>query len=112
MGLEADGNLRLRVIDDADLPVDIRQGKYPKVLWENGTTGLNSHSWVMQPDGNLVVYNGLGATGTAVWSTNTWGHPGAFLRVQDDGNIVLVAPHGSGPNGTIWSTNTYAGPRP
>jgi len=40
----------------------------------------------MQTDGNLVIYN---ASGGAVWASNTSGHPGAWLYVQDDGNSVI-----------------------
>lgn len=52
----------------------------------------------MQTDGNLVarVY------GTAVWSTRTAGHPGARLRVQDDGNVVIRDKSGR----ALWSTST------
>ena len=49
-------------------------------------------------DGNLVVYN---ASGAAVWSSVTWGHPGAYLVVQSDGNLVIY--DGASP---IWATNT------
>jgi alpha-tubulin suppressor-like RCC1 family protein len=41
---------------------------------------------VMQADGNLVVYDSLGV---ALWSTNTQNHPGAVLRLDDDGTLEL-----------------------
>ena len=41
---------------------------------------------IMQTDGNLVIYN---ASGGAVWASNTAGNPGAWLKVQDDGNSVI-----------------------
>jgi hypothetical protein len=40
----------------------------------------------MQPDGNFVTYDG---NGQATWSTGTNGHPGAWLALQNDGNLVV-----------------------
>lgn len=45
----------------------------------------------MQGDGNLVVYN---ASGTALWSSGTAGHPGAWLAVQGDSNLVVYDYYG------------------
>jgi hypothetical protein len=42
----------------------------------------------MQTDGNFVEYNGLMAP---VFHTGTWGHPDAFLHIQDDGNLVVYS---------------------
>jgi len=63
----------------------------------------------MQADGNLVLLRKSSrVTGSfyPVWSTNTSGNPGARLQVQDDGNVVLVAPG----ERAIWSTNTQGNP--
>ncbi len=44
---------------------------------------------IMQGDGNLVVWRqGMGA----IWDSETWDHPGAYLRVEDDGKIYIVDP--------------------
>jgi hypothetical protein len=49
------------------------------------------------------VYNG----GEAKWNTVTWGFPGAYLQLQDDGNLVLyqdghaIWTYGSGYKGQI-----------
>jgi len=40
----------------------------------------------MQTDGNLVLYD---TAGQAHWNSGTEGNPGAFLNVQDDGNLVV-----------------------
>ena len=69
--LQSDGNLVLYVIDDPSLPVDITKGAYIRAIWASNTVNSNAQSWVMQGDGNLVVYNGAGATGTAVWASQT-----------------------------------------
>jgi hypothetical protein len=52
----------------------------------------------MQNDGNLVLYQ----AGVALWSTNTWGNPGASALFQDDGNLVVYRGDGT----PLWSTNT------
>jgi hypothetical protein len=56
---------------------------------------------VMQCDGNLVYYllfnfrlddprSSITANYAHVyWSSRTWGHPGAFLVIQNDGNLVI-----------------------
>jgi hypothetical protein len=43
---------------------------------------------VMQADGNLVLYNHYGG---ALWATGTVGNPGAFLQVQANGSMGVVA---------------------
>ena len=56
-------------------------------LWNNGKTNTGGKV-VMQTDGNLVSYN---AAGKALWGSLTSKNPGAFLGVQDDGNVVVYA---------------------
>jgi hypothetical protein len=61
-----------------------------------GGYGLHQNQWsnpganpkaVMQNDGNFVLYNN--AVTSASWSTSTYGHPFATLKLQDDGNMVV-----------------------
>ena len=66
-------------------------------VWSTGTHGRATSIFIMQHDGNLVLYAPGGA---ALWSSGTHGRYGAFLGVQDDGNVVIYAP------GAVWSTNT------
>ncbi|MFF7632296.1 hypothetical protein ACFZB9_03980 [Kitasatospora sp. NPDC008050] len=54
----------------------------------------------MQADGNLVLYST--ATGKALWSTVTWGHPGAYAAMQPDGNLVVYDVN----NQALWSSGT------
>ena len=57
---------------------------------------------VMQPDGNFMVYD---VNGKAIWATNTSGHPGAALLMQNDGNLVLY--NSSASNAMpIWASNS------
>ena len=56
-------------------------------LWYTNTGGLiTPREFIMQTDGNLVLYS---TDGEARWASGTWNNPGAFLNVQDDGNLVV-----------------------
>ena len=72
-------------------------------LWSAANTlNRGTSVLVMQGDGNLVAYNGSGA---ALWASGT-GHPGAWLAIQDDCNLVIYrGPHPE-TNGALWATNT------
>ena len=63
-----------------------------------------AYELAMQPDGNLVLYT----AGAAVWSTGTYGHPGAFLAYQMDGNVVVY----SAALVPLWYTSTFGVPGP
>ena len=55
---------------------------------------------VMQTDGNLVEY--YRNTGHALWSSGSAGHPGASVRLQSDGNLVVYDSDGH----ALWSSAT------
>ena len=40
--------------------------------------------------------------GTALWASNTAGNSGAYLQVQNDGNVVVYSASGA----VLWSTGT------
>ena len=40
---------------------------------------------------------------TTVWDTRTWGNPGAYCHVQDDGNFVVYRSDGT----PLWDTRTW-----
>jgi surface antigen len=57
----------------------------------------NGYQLIMQGDGNMVEY----ASGSALWSSRTAGHPGAYVIMQGDGNLVIYQ------GGTaLWSSGT------
>jgi pimeloyl-ACP methyl ester carboxylesterase len=64
-------------------------------VWSSSTHGSSPGFATMQGDGNLVVYRG---DGVPIWATDTPDIPGAELRVQDDGYIVLY----DAGNNVIW----------
>ncbi|MFD8789744.1 trypsin-like serine protease [Streptomyces vinaceus] len=75
-----------------------------------GTTLTTKHLKLsMQADGNLVMYHNSGGEGKggALWSSNTYGNPGAYAIMQADGNfVVYTKTGGDGKGGHLWSTAT------
>ena len=56
----------------------------------------------MQIDGNLVIHGADKPNGSyqVLWASNTSGHPGATLAVQNNGSLVIVPAGGGNP---LWS---------
>lgn len=57
----------------------------------------------LQDDGNFVLRN---AQGKALWSSGTYGRPGAYLVMQSDGNLVIRDAAGR----AVWYTGTSRNP--
>lgn len=87
------GLYRLRNQSDGNLV--LYQGVLP--LWSTGTG--NAGPVHVQYDGNFVLYR---AGGAAPWHANTWGHPGAYVELQNDGNLTVKSSAG----GMLWQTGT------
>jgi hypothetical protein len=114
--MQDDGNLVLYAIDDMKLPRDILSvlasgpdvlKLYVKPLWSTGThlprEGKARGCYcVMQEDGNFVVFDN---DGHPTFETGTAGHPGSFLRIQSDGNLVIYT---HDVKRSIWASNTAA----
>jgi len=97
LSMQIDGNLVLYVDDFLEHAPERR------ALWAANTISCPvPQTCTMQTNGNLVVYDALHVARRA---SNTAGHPGAFLRVHDDGNAVIYAPDGV----ELWSSQTAAG---
>ncbi|OKI99997.1 hypothetical protein [Kitasatospora sp. CB01950] len=67
----------------------------------------------MQEDGNLVLHlcaDAGGACGPVIWNSGTWGHPGAYAYMQEDGNLVVYRKGGSRPSDALWSSRTWGHP--
>ncbi len=64
-------------------------------------SSLGQYTLSMETNGNLALYTG----GRAIWSTNTGNQPGAWARMQEDGNFVLY----SAQNVALWNTHTGGG---
>ena len=57
-----------------------------ELFCSNVSDGLSPATAIMQTDGNLCVYD---PDHTPLWCSNTNGHPGAYLLVQDAGYIAI-----------------------
>jgi hypothetical protein len=68
-------------------------------LWATGTAGRPTKTFVMQGDGNLVVYD---VNNNPLWNSRTSGNPGAWLAVQNDCNLVIRSTAGT----VLWASNT------
>lgn len=67
-------------------------------IWRTSTVGRGANHLRMQGDGNLVMYDGANRP---IWASNTPRHYNTFLIVQNDGNVVIY------DNGrAIWATGT------
>jgi len=56
----------------------------------------------MGTDGNLVVRTMVGGAWVAVWASHTSRHPGAYVRMRADGDLVVFSP----ANMTLWNSTT------
>jgi pseudomonalisin len=113
--MQADGNLVLYTgtIKAPPLPtVPPSQARPPgNGLGSNSNYFMGGSKPLLGFEVNIIVEEEIkpvsvaAEPGTAVWASGTDGHPGAFLRCQDDGNLVIIGPNGA----VIASSNTYAG---
>lgn len=96
--MQSDGNVVLR--NSASTP-----------LWRTGTGGgqFDPRDFIMQTDGNLVLYD---TSGQYRWASKTQGNPGAFLNVQNDGNLVVYRAGSTSQtaNNSLWSSGTNVPP--
>ena len=103
-----DGNLVLYTLNDNALPfggdVNVNDPNFANwstvPVWQSGMANTGVHHCDMQNDGNFVMKK---ADGTPV---RAFGGAGAtaFLRCQDDGNVVLYTLDGH----VRWSSGTSA----
>ncbi len=96
--MQRDGNLVLYCLSwDSSGPHRVR------AAWSSGTWWVGDGGRALfQYDGNLVVYTDS-SNQNAAWSSNTWGHSGSTLALQDDSNLVIYDLN----DYPIWSSNTY-----
>lgn len=74
-----------------------------KPIWTASSAGAKNTKLLMQPDGNLVLYD---ANNKPLWNTVTSGNPGAWLAIQTDGNLVVYSQN-SVP---LWASYTIHTP--
>ncbi|MCU7823528.1 hypothetical protein [Kitasatospora sp. DSM 101779] len=75
-------------------------------LWSTRTSNRpSSIAFVSNVTGAL--YLSTVSNGLIGWSTPNLHSPGAYARVQDDGNLVIYRKGRSDPAGALWSTGTW-----
>jgi surface antigen len=89
----------LQFQNDGNLVLTNKSGQ---ALWATGSEG-KAAILVMQADGNLVMYSDRRQP---IWASNTSGNPGAFISLQNDGNLVIYQKNRAK---ALWSTNTSGG---
>ncbi len=90
------GNAQLAHQGDGNVVVYDRLG----ANWATNTNGASTSTFVMQWDGNLVLY---ASSGAALWASGTNGNTGAYALMQNDCNLVVYNAAGS----PIWATNRF-----
>jgi subtilisin family serine protease len=93
--VSCDGRARLTHQPDGNVVLFDRLG----ALWSTGTSGQVTSSFVMQTDGNLVLYP---SSTSAIWNTGTWVHAGATMWLQQDCNLVVYSASGT----PLWWSST------
>jgi hypothetical protein len=95
--------------------IALGDGPDRRVLPSGTSYRVNGTMLHMQTDGNLVLYHGpkegtaisgWGNNGQVVWNTKTYGNPGAYAVMQDDGNLVVYSTSGR----ALWSSGTFGHP--
>jgi surface antigen len=108
--LQDDGNIVVysaggqAVWSTSSLQSSLLDGESLAGSWSQYLTAPNrEYQFVMQADGNLVLYNN---SGHPLWNSNTAGNPGAYLAMQPDGNLVVYSLSGQ----PLWSSGTAGNP--
>lgn len=87
------------------LRLDARTGQltvyaHGKPVWGSGVKGTR---FLMQPDGNAVLFDG----GKPVWTTRTAGNPGAQLNLDNVGVRFIVYKPAGGKWQPIWDSKSH-----
>jgi serine/threonine-protein kinase len=103
----SNGRYRLTMQSDGNLVEYALPGASP--VWATATSGNFGAYAVMQVDGDFVVYPGgrsapaPGGRTPALWSSGTFGHPGAFVELLPGGATEVRGPSGGV---ALWSSAT------
>jgi N-acetylmuramoyl-L-alanine amidase/uncharacterized protein YgiM (DUF1202 family) len=89
---------KFRFQQDGNLVMYNPQGQ---ATWATGTNGTGADRFVVQTDGNVVLYDG----NKPLWATDTAGNPGAYFAIQGDGNLVVYSSNGK----ALFDTATHSG---
>lgn len=133
LSFQEDGNLVLYGIDPGSVPLntfklDKTKANYDRVIFQVNPSGLpnydspflSANECALQGDGNFVLHGYVPVnrpyqdpiiTNAVIWQSGTNGHNGAFLRCQNDGNLVVYWLDGNNRMQALWNSRTNAGLR-
>jgi hypothetical protein len=101
--LEQDGNLVIyatkAIWSAASRDNKMFAGDVLESGWSLYSVSPEAYRLRMLADGNLALFDG---SGHELWSTKTYGHPGAYASMQTDGNLVVFSSSGH----ALWSSGT------
>jgi hypothetical protein len=108
--VSCNGQFSLDLQTDGNLVLYSGAANAANALWDTATDAGDGRTpgyrAIMQEDGNFVLYDAHGtADANRLWSSDTSGHPGAYVDVQDDGNLVIYVGIAS-PSNALWATGT------
>lgn len=90
---------RFKLVAQTDFNMVLYQASTP--LWATNTVGAGTlGQFVMQGDGNLVLYD---SGGVPRWASATYPYSSAVLAIQNDGNVAIYASVGGA---LLWQTGT------
>ncbi len=99
-------NYHLDMQGDGNLVLYSGQSTPSNALWATNTAAnegpVPGFRVTMQKDGDFVLFD---SGGNAIMHTNTAGNPGAYVDMQDDGNLVIYVGDAK-PSNAIWATGT------
>ncbi|KXZ43353.1 hypothetical protein GPECTOR_93g623 [Gonium pectorale] len=90
-------NGRFRLVQ-SDSQLELYHGDMP--IWSNAV--YTEVYYIEMKDGNLVAYD---MDNIEKWTTKTAGNPGAYLLLQDDGNLVIYSSEGKH---RLWESGLWA----
>ncbi|MBE8970408.1 lectin [Nostocales cyanobacterium LEGE 12452] len=93
------GAVRLTYQTNGDLVV-VDGGNFITSISKTG--GSEPGIVTLQADGNLVLYN---KSYQSLWASSFYCN-GSYLKVQDDGNVVIYVPN-SNDRGALWDSKGY-----
>jgi hypothetical protein len=70
------------------------------ILWATEIVDPRKNQGYVDFSGNFVIYSKNNVL--PFWESGTFGNPGAFVVLQNDGNLVVESPYGD----ILWTSNT------
>lgn len=94
-------NIKVLMQDDGNLAM--HDTNNPNLIWATNTYGKGTgpYRWILQSDGNLVIYD---VYNSVIWATNSYGKGERpyILYITNKGDLIIIDNNKS----LIWNSNT------